>query len=460
MPNAEVFAVPILGNFLIHAPVHQLSALVDCQAVHLIQQNLTTPQHPIPNTIKQIFQHLQLPPHTKPSAKTGAVDSPLFLGIIPTRGCNMGCRYCDFAAPKSGSPVMTMTVAKASVNAYISLLEANNHQHGEIQFFGGEPFFAEEVVQFIVGYSKWQAARKGITIRLEVTTNGLFNTQRCQWIADHFDAVVLSLDGPEDIQTRHRPGINGRSVSNIIIRNAKIFSESTCELVIRPCVTQQTVSRLPEIAHWIAQTFLPATVCFESLILSPLAAAANLSPPDPWLFAQNFITASNILAKSGIETILSSADISRTQVTFCPVGKDALIVSPEGNIDACYLLEETWQEMDLNMRLGTVNLTSNQFQLDDDAVQQVRSYQVENKPGCANCFCKYHCAGGCHVTRATNHAPGHYNDWCIQTRLVTIAHLLQQLQQSSTINQLFTDRRAMETAVFQPNDHLHHLETA
>ena len=454
MLKAEVFAVPILGNYLIYVPMHQLSALVNLQAVRLIQQNLKTPQHPIPHTMTQIWQQLQLPPSARPTPKTGAVDSPLFLGIIPTRGCNMGCRYCDFAAPKSSSPVMTMAMARASVTAYIALLETNHQQQGEIQFFGGEPFFAEEIVQFVVGYAKWLAAQKGIPIRFEVTTNGLFNTQRCQWIADHFDTVVLSLDGPEDIQTRHRPGVNGRSVSNIIIRNAKIFSESSCELVIRPCVTQQTVTRLPEIASWIAQAFLPATVCFESLMLSPLAAAANMSPPDPWLFAQNFITASRILAESGIETILSTADISRTQVTFCPVGKDALIVSPDGAVDACYLLEEAWQAVGLNMRLGSVDLTANQFQLDHHVVQQVRSYQVENKPGCKHCFCRYHCAGGCHINHPTHHAPGNYDDLCIQTRLVTIAHLLQQLQQSPTINRLFADRVAMETAVFQPNDHL------
>ena len=460
MPNADVFVVPILGNYLIYAPIHQLSALVDSQAVRLIQQNLSTPHCPIPNTITPILHHLQISPTAKPTAKTGALDSPLFLGIIPTRGCNMGCRYCDFAAPKSGSPVMTTAMAKGAVKAYVTLLETNNQQQGEIQFFGGEPFYAAEIVQFIVAYAKWLAAQKGITIRFEVTTNGLYNAQKCQWIADHFDTVVLSLDGPEDIQTQHRPGVNGRSVSHIIIRNAKIFSESSCELVIRPCVTQQTVTRLPEIARWIAQEFLPATVCFESLMLSPLAVAANMSPPDPWLFAQNFITASTILAASGIETVLSTADISRTQITFCPVGQDALIVSPDGAVDACYLLAAAWQAVGLNMRLGTVDLASGRFQLDDNAVQQVRSYQVENKPGCAHCFCRYHCAGGCHVNHPTNHAPGSYDDLCIQTRLVTIAHLLQQLQQSATINRLFADRGAMETAVFQPNDHLYQMEAA
>lgn len=458
MPDINVFVIPILKNYLVYAPLHKFLALVNEEALHSIRKSLLFPQTPPHESIANLVDYLHQVSAEQPTAKTGAVTSPLFLGIVPTRGCNMACCYCDFAAPKTESPQMTVAVARAAVKAYFGLLKQNGQRHGEIQFFGGEPFFAERIVSFVVGYARWLAAQEKINIRFEATTNGLYNSRRCHWIADHFDAIVLSLDGPDDIQTLHRPAINGRSVSDIIIRNAKIFSENNCELVIRACVTQDTVSRLPEIAQWIGEQFLPVSVCFESMNPSPLSDAARMSPPDPWLFAQQFAIASSNLAEANIEAVLSTADINRTQVTFCPVGKDALIALPDGAINACYLLEETWRTAGINMRLGQLDQASFQFQLDQAAIEQARSCHVDNKPACAHCFCRYHCAGGCHVNHPMNHMPGQFDALCIQTRLVTIFHLLQRLGQEAIIQSFFGERAAMETAVFQANDKMYGME--
>ena len=34
----------------------------------------------------------------------------------------MACRYCDFAAPKSASPAMSLDVARAAIDGYLRLL--------------------------------------------------------------------------------------------------------------------------------------------------------------------------------------------------------------------------------------------------------------------------------------------------------------------------------------------------
>ncbi len=448
----NLFALAILDKFLLYAPLHQLSALVDRQALREIQQWQKNESETCPR--KAVFSFLQQSvtyPTDIPSIRVGPVKKPLFLGLIPTRGCNMACRYCDFAAPKNSSPVMSLSLARAAVMAYFHLLGETGETQAAIHFFGGEPFWADEVIHFVVPFAAATAASHGITVHFEATSNGLYNENRCRWIADHFHTLVLSLDGPADVQNYQRPALNGRQVDEIITRNARILSQGNVNLIVRVCVTAATVTRLPEIAHWLSQEFQPSAVCWETLIASPLALAAGLVPPDPWQFALQFNAAATILESQGIQTILSTADISANRLTFCPVGQDALIVTPEGQINACYLLERDWQRQDLDLRLGYLDEQQNRFVLDPQAVRHARQLNVTQKPFCTNCLCRFHCAGGCHV----NHTPGGPHDpLCIQTRLITIASLLRQLNQPELAVAWLSAQAADHATTWQMSDYL------
>lgn len=364
----------------------------------------------------------------------------------------MGCRYCDFAAPKQTSPVMSLALARTAVDAYLNLIAASDERHANIHFFGGEPFFAADVVHFVVNYAAGRAAQAGMSVHFEATTNGLYSPTRCQWIADHFHTVVLSLDGPADIQNTQRPGINGQPLFEIVARNARILSGGSAELIIRACVTAETVAHLREIARWIAAEVSPRAVCFESLTPSALSKAAGFHPPDPWQFARHFHQAAQILAAAGIQTVLSTADTSAIRHTFCPVGQDALIVTPDGRVNACYLLAEEWQQQGLNLSLGQLTAGAEQFDLDMTAVHQIRQLPMRPKPRCAHCLCRYHCAGGCHVNHAGG--DGRYDDLCIQTRLVTITGLLAQLGLHDVIAAWHADDRLMQQTAWQPDDRL------
>lgn len=441
----NIFAVPVSGKYLVHAPLHRLTALVNHQAARAIRDGLTT-GIPAAGPVGALTVELACPVPA-PTARHGDL-APLFLGLIPTRGCNMACRYCDFAAPKRGSPVMPLATARAALDAYFQL----DIPAPEVHFFGGEPFYAEPVVRFAVEYAALRAAEAGKTVRFEVTTNGLYSAGRCRWTADTFDTVVLSLDGLPDEHDLHRPALNGRGTSGVVIRSARILSEGTAELVLRACVSEQTAPRLPAFARWIGRELRPSTVCLEPLSESPLSRAAGLQPPDPWAFARYFDQAALILAEYGIQTVLSSADLRAPRASFCPVGKDALIVSPDGAVNACYLLDEEWLARGLDMRLGRVN--GGAFDLDARAVQRARQMTVDHRPRCANCLCRYYCAGGCHVHHDTQAAPGQYDDLCAQTRLITAAALLRQVGGGGLADDLLADRSLSEAVVYQPDDRL------
>jgi uncharacterized protein len=479
--QSDIFVVPILDKYLLHAPLHDVVALVDLKAIRQIQDGLRSDHTIIDSTLQPIVARLRQPAQLRPQVNTGPITDPFFLGLIPTRGCNMGCPYCDFSAPKKNNDVMDLRLAREAVDVYMSILVENDHNQAEVHFFGGEPFYAPDVVHFVVGYATIRAAELNLDVRFEATSNGLYNTARAEWIADYFDTVVLSLDGPADIQDRNRPGLNGRSVFEEVVRTAQIFSERPIELILRSCITKDSVSRMPEMAGWIARDFRPSTWCVETLTASPLNESAGLELPDPWEFARNFDIAARILDQYGIEMINSTTDIRRRQQTFCPVGRDALIVSPDGSVDACYLLKKDWSRNGLNMRYGQIYLSGAtdqknkatiplqqvdsetrharaRLQIDDNALQSVRSLNVYNRLLCTNCMCRYHCAGGCHVNHDTSAAPGMFDDLCIHTRLISIANLLKEIGQYDLVTEWFSNRPAMEASVWQMTDRMSSIE--
>lgn len=453
MPTVDIFIIPIGEYRLLYAPLVPLLALLNQAAVSQIHQTFqSTPNSVSSPLLTSLLEQLTTPTPTL-LPRSGPLHHPLFLGIIPTRNCHMACHYCDFA-DSPDTTTMPLTTARAAVNAYLRLLTKNDHQQGEIHFFGGEPFAAADVIHFVVGYATTQASRWGLSLRFEVTTNGLYSARECRWIADHFQGVVLSLDGPPDIQNRHRPGRHGRFLADPIIRNAHILSQSHTGLVLRACVTRDTAPRLPEIAHWFSQEFCPESVCFESLTPNPQATAAGLHPPDPWEFAIAFRAATQILAAHGIETVLSTADLRRNRIHFCPVGQDALIVSPDTGVHACYLLPHRWQQAGLELRLGHLDTTNETWQLDPTALNHIRTLNVLSNPHCTNCLCRYHCAGGCHVNHPATSPTAQWDDLCRQTRLVTITTLLDRLGYTDLATTWLANRSISETAVCQPSDRL------
>ena len=448
--SCSVYAIPVFDRVLIYAPLHGFLALGDQAAQAQLNQALlgVDAVHP---ALREVLSMLQAPPLHTPCPRRGDLGTPKFLGLVTTRGCNMDCSYCDFVSPKDASPCMPLELAKDAVEAYFTLLCQRGETRAAIHFFGGEPFYAPQVVQFSVEYARLRAAELGLSVRFEVITNGLFNQATCAWVGEAFDTVLLSLDGPAEIQERYRPARNGGRAFDVVQRNAHALSQAGCELILRACVTSETVSRLPEIAGWFADEFAPDGVCFESMISTAATEASGLRPPDPWEFGRFFCQAADTLEAYGIPARLSTAELEACQVSFCPLGKDALIVDSRGAVSACYLLPEDWERAGLRLEYGQIlprtEAAPASLAVDPQALQAVRALNVTEYPLCAACFCRYHCAGGCHIKHRAALLGETMDGLCIQTRLVSIAGLLKQLGADALYQAWLDDPAAQHASV-------------
>jgi uncharacterized protein len=453
----SIFIVPVLDQFLLYAPLHRLAALIDRVAARQLKKQLKSQDWDSEGTLGEIAQSLGGEREPTPLPRQGSFI-PSFLGLLPTRGCNLGCQYCGFLTGTDGNRVMSLELAQDAVNWYMDTVDRAGVQQAEIHFFGGEPFCAEEVLDLAVHLARRRAEEMECSLTFEVATNGVFDEARARWAADNLDTVVLSLDGPPDIQNRHRPYRGGQPSFEQVARTARILSEGSSELCIRACVTDETIGRIPELAAWFCEQFHPENVCFEPLQPSPESEAAGLWPPDAWSFASQFILAARILESHGVQPVHAAADIQSRRVTFCPVGRDAAIVSPDGTISACYLLRRDWETKGLDLRLGRMEGAG--AQLDDDAVASARDLNVYNKPICARCLSKYHCAGGCHVNHGARGPEGGYDRLCVQTRIIAVRNVLAAMGQDDLAGEWMGQREAAEAAIGQPSDLLLDLEAS
>jgi uncharacterized protein len=443
----ETFSVPIGREWLVVGPRSGVRARVnraarDCLAL--------PPSKGDP--VASLREPLLRAQCDAPAPRTGALQ-PRFLGLIPTRACNGACVYCAFGAAGAAETRMDHALATEAIDWFASHARAMVQPDFEVHFFGGEPFIAPDVVEVAVHRARVQAASLGLRVRFHAATSGQFDADLCDWAGRHFHTLALSLDGQADVHDLHRPLRSGTGSWAQAVRAARRLADAPTQLCIRVCVSSANVDGLEELARWLSKDFRPTAIDFETLRATPQSAAAGLRAPDPYRFASGFWRASLQAAMRSVRATFAAADLScGPRASFCPVGNDALIVTPDGRVSACYLPCEEWQRRGLALDLGRVRARGG-VQLDAEKLERVRGL-ASGKPGCSTCFCRWSCAGGCHVHHGGPPADGGYDAMCIQTRIVTACAHLAEMGDSEVASELVQSAEAMKQLALWPDDTL------
>ena len=159
---------------------------------------------------------------------------PLNLDLLVTRACTMGCGYCHMHHRAGAMPPRVWR------RALDLLLQEGGPL--ELQLMGGEPLVEYPAVREIAAGATRAALRRGKTLRLVLTTNGLFLTPaRSRELAALGVRVMLSLDGDRDVQEAQRS--QPRSW-DLLRRNLAGLLRSEAACFVNLVVTPQTAGRL------------------------------------------------------------------------------------------------------------------------------------------------------------------------------------------------------------------------
>jgi radical SAM protein with 4Fe4S-binding SPASM domain len=183
---------------------------------------------------------------------------------------------------------------------------------------------------------------------------------------------------------------------------------------------------------------------------SPLSESKGLHPPSPFDFARFFLRSGKIGKSFGVDVVYSSGISPMPVTSSCPAGNDAVIISPDGRISNCYQLPEKWKSAGFDLDIGMIKVNG-EIHIEKKKVEAVRK-MVASKPGCAGCFCRWSCAGGCHVGHSSNGLLPGYDDFCIQTRIISAFSLLNDLNPDMNPEILMNDMTALNKLAVHPSD--------
>jgi uncharacterized protein len=449
--SEDLFAIPVGGRFVLCSPLRGFSALVNRTAVDRLAATASGAAPPAARgEIGELAALALAPPPPPPSPNQGSVR-PCFLGLIPTRACNGACRYCDFGAGQAPADVMEPAVARQAVDWLAEIVRSANGELLEVHLFGGEPFLAKDWVKAVAAHTRACAEELGVASHLEASTNGVHDEALMRWVGESFDAVVLSLDGPAQVHDRQRPLASGHGSHRAAVRSAEILSRARAKLCLRTCITQHNVDHMAEIAACFASTLGPQVVNFETVNESDATRAAGIFAPSPLAFARGFAAAHAVLARAGIEAACASLSGGEVRHTLCPLGRDAVMVCPDGTLAGCYLPPPRWRARGLDLGLGQASAT--ELWLDPAAIARLRRL-VLDKPRCERCFCRWTCAGGCHVDVTYPGCAAAYPPVCIQTRALSAWQLLARMGRPEDAAALLASDEAMQVLAAWPSDRL------
>lgn len=123
-----------------------------------------------------------------------------------TKDCNFKCQYCLFATNSKIERChekvnMSYLIAKKSVDFLYN--HSKDAKSVNIAFYGGEPLLNFDLIVKVVDYADNLFISKKVNYIM--TTNGsLLSDAIIEFLANHNFNLTISLDGPQEIQNKHR----------------------------------------------------------------------------------------------------------------------------------------------------------------------------------------------------------------------------------------------------------------
>ncbi len=140
--------------------------------------------------------------------------------------CNLKCRYCYADEGKYGTNglLMSESVANEAIN---SIFEHYKKGVKRVSFFGGEPLASFALIVFIVNKIREKCIEFNVKIpKYGTITNGtLIDDKKADFIAENFDSVTISIDGPKCVHDKVRIMKDGSGSYDKAINGLKLLKK-------------------------------------------------------------------------------------------------------------------------------------------------------------------------------------------------------------------------------------------
>jgi len=319
--------------------------------------------------------------------------------------CNLRCLYCFAGQGCYGGAdeLMQGSTGRRAIDLLID--RSGGRKRLEIDFFGGEPLLNFKVLKELVSYARLQGQEKGKEFQFTVTTNGvLLDDEISSFLIEQDINVVLSLDGRRDVHDDMRRVPAGTGSYDMVLPRIQKFvtlregqqRTGTAYTIIRGTYTRHNLDFCSDVLHM-------AGLGFKSLSIEPVVAFEDAEysirrEDIPLLLTQYEELTRELLKRrnSGKPVNFFHFNIDfdggpclPKRLSGCGAGGEYLAVAPNGDIYPCHQFVGRSEYL-----MGSVK----DGQVDPSLIETFRMAHLYNKEGCAECWAKFHCSGGCHAS--------------------------------------------------------------
>jgi sulfatase maturation enzyme AslB (radical SAM superfamily) len=371
---------------------------------------------------------------------------PLCLTLYPHNDCNLACDYCFSNAsalePNTGPQKshLSLSAVKAAARWVASNCLAAQQPMTVVFHGGGEPSLEMEWIEQALGFVNQIAEETGIAVFRYIATNGVMPLKKAKWLAQHFDLIGLSCDGPESIQQLQRPLKGGQCTSSYVEQTARAVHEAGKPLHVRVTITPPTALRQAEIAKYLCETLQPQEIHVEP-VYSGSKRFIQKENNSLWdgsssveAFVSSFLQAQQIAENFGVVWKTSGSRPSDIHGPYCQVLRQVLQLVPGDIAVTCFKTCDETQALQTNTAIGIYNPHTDSMQIDTDQVIQTRRAALEtNASNCigSDCFNYYHCSRDCpdSCTLQNQASANHFR--CLVNRKLTLSQLEKIAHQNS-----------------------------
>ena len=314
-----------------------------------------------------------------------------------TNKCNLCCEYCMASSSLEQANPITIVSAFAKKGIEDAL---TGHPTGIkatiLRFFSpGEPTQKMAIIRECVELARAIDPQ----IKLELQTNGLFESyDDAKWIADTFNIVWFSLDGPPSVNDVHRPDANKIGRTKEIEANMGIVAART-NVGVRSTIVEETVYRQHELVEYYVNMGI-RNMAFNPVIRPILRNdTGNVTVTKGAImdFARGFIPAYKVAMKMNV-TLFNSLTFNFDEPTevSCRSCLPMPQLNPDGSVSSCdmALYSDTKKELSCFV-YGRWDSESGTISYDMEKIRFLQNRRLDLLPKCKDCDIGKYCAGGC-----------------------------------------------------------------
>ena len=183
--------------------------------------------------------------------------SELNITILTTLQCNFACDYCyqgDHGDHNKFADKMSLETALKVGDWMEREMDRLHPKLLTLTFFGGEPLLNLPVV-YAMAERMWGASvRRGMTMRVNVITNGLLLTEEVvdRLLPFGLSGIKVTLDGDRDTHNRMRPLRGGQGTFDRIVENVRAVA-GKCSISIGGNFDESSVDSYPALLDFLRE---------------------------------------------------------------------------------------------------------------------------------------------------------------------------------------------------------------